>query len=231
MHRVSGYKDIGVDYFCEWLHEDTPSGVLFGIQAKTTEKQDIKLVNIGINRRLNELDKFQIQGSFPFTLKESSIRYWETLEIPLYLFIVIKNNADIFNCYYSRLTPILHKNNISSKDKIKRVKKSDFYLANNSSTFHAKKLKIRMDGGFARDLLMDHIRCSYKNGSVLYKNPNDFGVNWPTNKLFPTILGEDNTDYTSRLKSTLLLLEKCGLLKVGKNFEQKIEELKKKVSS
>ena len=39
MHKIAGYKDVGIDYLCEWLVEDSPTRILFGIQVKNVRYQ------------------------------------------------------------------------------------------------------------------------------------------------------------------------------------------------
>ena len=228
MHKIIGYKDIGIDYICEWLNNDVPSRILFGIQVKTSERNDIKLTSEGGNRRFNELEKFLIKP-LPFRIKPETLAYWEGLEIPLYLFSIIKNNVNNFDCYYLRLTPILHKTN---NDKLEEIKKSVFFKANEKSDFIDLVKKEKMSGGFVRDLFIDSVRCSYQNGNVSYRNPKDFGLdNWPKDKvIFPDVLAEKDTDYIKKVKDGLLLLEKIGLVRVDYNFENKIEMLRKQIT-
>ena len=226
MNKIVGHRDIGVDYICEWLNGDTPSRILFGVQVKTTERKDIELTPKGVNRRLNELSKFEIKPP-AFDIEPKTIEYWNGLNIPLYLFLVKKNKEDSFDCYYSRLTPILHKSDTDTSDKIKKIREDIFYKANNRSEFIAVVEKQGMDGGFARDLLVDSIRCSYQSGSVSYRDPGEFRINWPHDTLFPDVLGEFGTDYVARVKKGLLLLEKNGLIKIEPNFENKVGKLKK----
>jgi len=237
MHKIVGYKDIGIDYICEWLNGSTPSRILFGIQVKTSERKDIKVIDKGVNRRLNELRSFSM-NRLPFNIKPETLTYWQGLEIPLYLFSVIKNSENIFDCYYLRLTPILHKINCSkSNDKLsqeikKKIKEDVFYKANENSDFIALVKKENMDGGFVRDLFIDSIRCSYQNGRISYRNPRDFGLNnWPENNvIFPDILAEKGTNYMNNVKNGLSLLEKVGLISVNSNFEDKIIKLKNRIT-
>lgn len=228
MHKTVGYKDVGIDYICEWLNGNIPSRILFGIQVKTSERSDIKLISKGTNRGLNELEKFLIEP-LPFKIKPETFAYWEGLEIPLYLFSIIKNSENNFDCYYLRLTPILHKTN---NNKLEEIKKGIFFKGNKNSDFINSVKKEKMNGGFVRDLFIDSVRCSYENGNISYRNPKDFGLdNWPKDTvIFPDVLGEANTDYIKEVKKGLLLLEKVGLVKVDPNFESKIEMLKKQIT-
>lgn len=225
MNKIVGHRDVGIDYICEWLNSDTPSRILFGVQVKTTERNDILLTDKGVNRRSNELSKFEINPP-PFNLKQKTVEYLSGLNIPLYLFLVMKDKENIFDCYYSRLTPVLHKSRESTFNKSEEIKKGTFYKANNGSEFIAVIKKGKMDGGFVRDLFIDSIRCSYQSGSVSYRDPDESGINWPNNALFPTVLAESETDYISRVKKGLLLLENYGLIKIEPDFENKINKLK-----
>lgn len=229
MNKIVGHRDVGVDYICEWLYGDAPTRILFGIQVKTTERNDIKLVNKGVNRRLNELIKFEINPS-PFDIDPKTFEYWRGLSIPLYLFLVIKNQEDGFDCYYSRLTPILHKKDQDITKLIIQIKKGDFYKVNERSEFKAIVPKSTKDGGFVRDLFIDSVRCSYQSGSVAYRDPGESGINWPKDTIYPDVLGEEETGYTSKVKKGLILLERNGLIKVDPDFEDKINKLKNRVS-
>ena len=227
MHKIVGYKDVGIDYICEWLNGNIPSRILFGIQVKTSERNDIELISKGINRGLNELEKFLIKP-LPFKIEPKTFTYWEGLEIPLYLFSIIKNNENNFDCYYLRLTPILHKIN---NDKFKEIKESVFFKANKNSDFIDLVKKERMSGGFVRDLFIDSVRCSYQNGNISYRNPKDFGLdNWHEDNIFQEVITETGTDYMKKVKKGLLLLEKVEeLIKVHPDFENKIKILKNKI--
>lgn len=231
MHKVVGYKDIGIDYICEWLSGGTPSRILFGIQVKTSESKDIELIYKGVKSGFNELAFYNIK-KFSWSIEEKTIEYWSGFEIPLFLFCVIRNSEDQFNCYYSRLTPILHRETKEGiKGKLEEIKKGEFYQANENSEFRDIVKKKNMDGGFVRDLFIDSVRCSYQNGSILYRNPKDFGLNnWPEKVIYPDVLDEENTDYMKKVKEGLLLLEGVGLIKVDPNFENKIKKLKERVA-
>lgn len=231
MHKVLGYKDIGIDYICEWLSGSTPSRILFGIQVKTSEKKDMELINGYIKKGFNELKCYSIK-KFPWRIEEKTMEYWRGFDIPLYLFCVIRNNENQFDCFYSRLTPILHrvvKDGI--KEKIEEIKKGDFYQANENSEFRDIIEKEKMNGGFVRDLFIDSVRCSYQNGSISYRSPRDFGLNnWPEKVIYPDVLAEPGTDYMKKVKDGLLLLERVKLIQVDSNFENKIQELKKSIT-
>lgn len=230
MNKVVGHRDVGVDYICEWLNGDTPSRILFGIQVKTTEREDVEVIDKGINRRLNELEKVELKPP-PFDIEEKTFEYWKGLNIPLYLFLVKKeSDENIFNTYYTRLTPVLHRKDGSVTNKINEIKNGVFFKANEGSEFRAVVSKDKMDGGFVRDLFIDSVRCSYQSGSVSYRDPKESEINWPSDALFPTVLGEKETDYVARVKKGLQLLEKNGLIKVEPDFEERIKQLKDSLS-
>jgi hypothetical protein len=229
MNKVVGYRDVGIDYICEWLNGDTPSRILFGIQVKTTERNDINLDSKGVNRRLNELETFEIKKRI-FNIEPKTFEYWKGLNIPLYLFLVVKNKGENnFDCYYSRLTPILHKNTKDTSGQIDEVLKGNFYKANDGGDFISVKTKKTKSGGFIRDLFIDSVRCSYQSGSVSYRDPEENNINWPNNVLFPDVLAEQGTDYIARVKKGLLMLQKSGLIEISPKFDEKIEELKNKI--
>jgi len=41
-HQVVGPKDIGIDYFCEWVYGDRPTGILYAVQVKTFSEEKAK---------------------------------------------------------------------------------------------------------------------------------------------------------------------------------------------
>jgi len=42
-HHVVGLKDVGIDYFCEWVYGDKPTGILYAVQVKTLSKRSVRL--------------------------------------------------------------------------------------------------------------------------------------------------------------------------------------------
>jgi len=228
MHKIVGYKDMGIDYLCEWLNGNAPSRILFGIQVKTTERDDYKIDPKGGSSELSGLEIFSIKP-LPFKKIElKTVEYWKGFNIPLYLFVV-KKDDDEFNCYYSRLTPILHKN--KSVDELwEKIKNADFYKASEKSNFKLITKRNGRDGGFARDLFIDSVRCAYQNGSTYYKDAKEFGLNkWPENDaVYIDLLTEKETEYKDKLKKGLSLLEREGLITVNHNFDSILDELLKK---
>jgi hypothetical protein len=57
-HKVTGTKDIGIDYFCEWVYENKPSGVLFAVQVKTFSEKSAKPKLVDSMDRNNHLCKY-----------------------------------------------------------------------------------------------------------------------------------------------------------------------------
>lgn len=49
-HKIIMPKDLGVDFICEWVHGEKPTGVLFLAQVKTISG---KATKIGVEQRLN----------------------------------------------------------------------------------------------------------------------------------------------------------------------------------
>src|SRR3990167_8480573 len=52
VHRIIGSNDIGIDFLCEWVHQETASGITFAIQVKTTRDEIINIEEKGFNERL-----------------------------------------------------------------------------------------------------------------------------------------------------------------------------------
>lgn len=227
MHKVVGYKDIGIDYLCEWIIEGKPTRVLFGIQVKTSDIADIRLEHLGRNKKLNGLEIYKFNKIIPsWNITEKTINYWFGFEIPLYLFFVLKDKQN-FNCYYQRLTPNLHK-----KDKNKAIKEiqdyknNDMYLVNENDSFRAIVKRGKQDGGFSRDLFFDSVRCVYNLGSLNYRNSLEFGLEgWETEGTYVDILGEEDRPYMDKLENTLIKLEKLGVVDIKTNLRKRIIEL------
>ena len=233
MHKIAGYKDIGIDYLCEWLVGDTPSRILFGIQVKTSDRSDVELDHLGTNKRFNGLEKFKFTTTPSWEIKQNTINYWFGFEIPLYLFFVLKNDSS-FDCYYQRLTPILHKNDKEkAAEEIQNYKNNDLYKANDDkSEFLAIIDRGGKDGGFARDLFFDSVRCSYYKGSVQYRDANEFGLKgWEKDNIYIDILGERVCPYIEKVGATLNSLQNLGIISIIPRWENRIRELKEKLHS
>lgn len=228
MHKIAGYKDIGIDYLCEWLTGDNPTRVLFGIQVKTSNISDITLEHKGRNKGLNGLERYRFKKTVPsWNITNKTINYWFGFEIPLYLFFILKDKQ-CFDCYYQRLTPILHKKDKSQAIKeIQDYKNNDMYKVNENDDFKAILDRGRQDGGFARDLFFDSIRCAYYLGSLKYRKSQEFGLKgWEGNAIYVDILGEEDRPYISELKSSLQILKRLGIVNINSNWEKKIIDFK-----
>jgi hypothetical protein len=232
MHKIAGYKDVGIDYRCEWLVEDSPTRILFGIQVKTSDISNVELKPLGRNKGLNGLNKFEFAKTIPsWKIKPETINYWFGFEIPLYLFFVLRSNSS-FNCYYQRLTPILHKKDKEkAADKIQNYKGNELYKANDEKNeFRAIIDRGAKDGGFARDLFIDSVRCSYYTGSVKYRDAHEFGLKgWEGNYPYVDILGEPDCPYIEKVGESLVSLKKLGILSITPRWEERIRELKERL--
>ena len=229
MHKISGYKDIGLDYLCEWLVGSSPTRILFGIQVKTSSLENIEIKPLGRNKGLNGLEKYQFAHTPSWNIEVNTINYWLGFEIPLYLFFVFKNNSE-FDCYYQRLTPKLHK-----KDRAKAIqqvqdyKDNELYKVNNGSDFRAIIPRGEKDGGFARDLFFDSVRCAYYSGSPQYRDSREFGLKgWEGDHIYLDVLGEGDCPYVERVQKTLTLFEKLKIVSINSGWEQQIRDLKAK---
>lgn len=160
-HRIDTSKDIGVDYLCEWVNKDKPTGLVFAVQVKNYPSK--KAIKIGNEIRLNLLDIYKIEPNI--YIEQRTQEYWNILGMPCFLFVVIPkdNSVDLF---YKRYTPIVN-------GKATELK-SPFYKVNDELIF----LAFARDniGGFARDLYIDQIRCNYNKGLIAYLNPRRIGL-------------------------------------------------------
>lgn len=141
------------------------------MQVKTFSKKKAKCEYIGVERGFNCLRKYKITNHH-LKIDRKNLKYWQTLSMPIYLFVVV-DNAGKMSCYYKRYTPILTKDNI---DEVEVNFYSSFYKVNENNSFIAFADKTRRVGGFARDLFIDYIRPNYYNGSVTYLNPRSIGL-------------------------------------------------------
>jgi hypothetical protein len=62
-HHIVGPKDVGIDYICEWVYGDRPTGILFAVQVKTLSAHGVRLEPIGPNKRFNELIGYRITNT------------------------------------------------------------------------------------------------------------------------------------------------------------------------
>lgn len=173
-HQIVGSKDIGLDFICEWVYNDKPSGVLFGVQIKSFTDTPKKKPQPTNSKDPNRLDKFTIKNS-NLKIKRKTLIYWKGLSIPIYLFtICLSKTGKTIDCFYKRFTTDLTRDeidyeNINFMTNFYKVNKHNEFLA-----FHDFKKK---KGGFVRDLFIDHMRCNYSQGNIAYFNPRILGLN------------------------------------------------------
>lgn len=171
-HHIIGAKDLGIDYICEWVNEDKPTGILYAVQVKTFSNETAKPENIGV-ASLNELEKYTIVNP-NLNIDNKTRHYWKGLGMPVYLFAVVRTEAtaeknEELNCYYKRFTPCL--------TSAAQHENLGFYKANHGSKFIAYKNEKDRKLGFARDLFIDYMRWVYYRGSITYLNPRTLGLN------------------------------------------------------
>lgn len=167
-HHVTGSKDLGIDYFCEWVDDDKPTGILFAIQVKTSSQ--LKPIFVQIDTSMsNGLETYSISNS-KLNTKEATLNYWRGLNIPTYLFVIgiDRTQADKMDCYYKRYTAMLTKNEPPDKH---------FYKVSKGNTFIGFVDPRHKQGGFARDLYIDYMRCDYSRGFVAFLDPELMGLN------------------------------------------------------
>lgn len=176
-HRIARHNDLGVDFLCEWISGDRPTGLLFSVQVKATTDATIQSKFTELSA-LNGLNKHKLLGAKK--VDDRTLNYWKGLGIPAFLFYIIKGSSNSVNelkCFYKRYTPILDGH---SKPEDESGTKA-FYLVNERTTFLAFSDSDQEIGGFARDLIIDYFRLSYSKGHVIPLTSNKFGF-WPFEK-------------------------------------------------
>ena len=172
-HRIVGPKDLGIDYICEWVYGDRPTGILYAVQIKTFTQKTAKPQFVEIDRKLNGLHKYRIANP-NLTIDEKTLHYWQGLGMPVYLFAIVQTSADTgdrerLDCYYKRFTRVLTTNT--------KQEELDFYKVNDGTSFIAFADPNERKLGFARDLFIDYIKWSYYKGSIVYLKPRTIGLN------------------------------------------------------
>src|SRR5690242_2420420 len=61
-HRIARQNDLGIDFLCEWISADRPTGILFTAQIKATTTATIKCESVG-KSALNGLAKYTLKGA------------------------------------------------------------------------------------------------------------------------------------------------------------------------
>lgn len=206
-HHIVGSKDLGIDYICEWVPEKSPTGILFAVQVKTRSKDKVRLTDCGSERR-NKLQKHTIISS-NLEPDERTQQYWRGFGMPVYLFAILYESTDQggqTECFYKRFTPVLTKST-SGKSSAAPPESEYFYRVNNGNAFLA--FVNNKEHGFARDLFIDLMRCSYAKGSISYINPRILGLEQFPEKaaVFREIFEEYRENICTTYKETRSYLE------------------------
>ena len=210
-HHIVGSKDIGIDYICEWVYGDRPSGILYAAQVKTFSRQNVRIDDRGPDQR-NQLRGYSIKHDF-LEIDARTQRYWRGLGIPVYLFVVLysesQSHGGRLDCYYQRFTPMLTTD--ATQDQ------ADFYKVNDGTTFLAFADQSTRTGGFARDLFVDLMRCSYSKGFISYISPRIIGLEqFPEeDAVFIELFGEYRETIRITYDKTRRFLEHSGLTTSG----------------
>lgn len=180
LHKVDGGNDIGIDFFCEWINQEKSesTNILFAVQLKTARSNKIICNSIGNDKGRSGLELYDIKrknknglsnGNIDNSIESKTIEYWRGFEIPVYLFVVVLDKNGENKLFYKRYTPILHETEKSVEIK--------FHLASKNNLFLAFGDNIKKRGGFCRDLYIDYIRCNYRKGAIIHRNPREIGLN------------------------------------------------------
>jgi hypothetical protein len=183
-HRIVRQNDLGVDFICEWICGDRPTGLLFAAQVKFSTVDTVTPKSNG-QSPLNQLETYTLSGAKK--ADESTINYWKGLGLPAFLFMVIEDHStgkSRLTCYYKRYTPLLD----GHPNQDDRAGTKTFYRVNDESTFLAYADTTNETWGFARDLVIDYARLSYSKGDIVQLTPQQLGF-WPfPNKVNPDVV-------------------------------------------
>jgi hypothetical protein len=170
-HHIVGPKDVGIDYICEWVYGDRPTGILYAVQVKTLSAHNVKLELLGPKKAFNELDEYRMVKP-NLRIDERTLQYWRGFGMPVYLFLIVYSEplhqGGQLDCYYKRFTPMLTTNRTQEQE--------NFYKVNEGTTFLAFADQQSKRYGFARDLFIDLMRCSYYKGTISYISPRTIGL-------------------------------------------------------
>jgi hypothetical protein len=173
-HRIARQNDLGIDFLCEWIYGDRPTGLLFCAQVKTTTSETIACVSAG-RSELNGLAEYRLTGAEK--IDERTINYWKGLGLPAFLFYIVDcapAGLNRLECYYKRYTPILDGRPCEADN----AGCERFHKASDGSTFLAFADAKNEVGGFARDLIVDYARMCYSKGHLVELTPSKLGF-WP----------------------------------------------------
>lgn len=170
-HHIVGSKDLGIDYICEWVYGDQPTGVLYAVQVRTLSQQNVELEDLRSESENNKLPRYKISNKL-LNIDERTLQYWRGFGMPVYLFVIVYSESHVrdgrFDCYYKRFTSVLTTQKTQDEE--------DFYQVNKGTTFRAFADQTKQTNGFTRDLFVDLIRCYYSKGSISYISPRDIGL-------------------------------------------------------
>jgi hypothetical protein len=205
-HHVIAPKDIGVDYICEWVHGDDPTGTLFAAQVKTfTVDKTTAPRSLGhdADRKFSGLEAFAITNS-NLIIDQDTLDYWKGLGLPTYLFVVAITKGDgaqpdSMAMFYKRFTHVLTRD-VNQKDE--RFLRVD----DNGVKFRAFADEQGKTHGFARDLFVDLMRWTYFKGSIAWLNPRKLGLNQFSEK--DNVFRDLMQDYKTQICETYLLAKK-----------------------
>ena len=203
-HHIVGSKDLGIDYICEWVYGDQPTGVLYAVQVKTLSRQNVQLEDLGPKLGYNQLRRYEIRNAV-LQIDERTLQYWRGLGMPVYLFVIVycesQGQGGRFESYYKRFTSVLTTHKTQDKE--------DFYLVSEGTTFRAFADQTAQTNGFARDLFVDLMRCYYSKGSISYISPRTIGLQqFPEeNAVFQGVIEEYRQSICSTYQKTKRFIE------------------------
>jgi hypothetical protein len=199
-HHISGSKDIGLDYICEWVHGNNPSGILFSVQVKTITYKSTQAKLDTSALRGNRLEKYQIASS-KLKIDDRTLKYLKGLGIPSYLFVIARIDNEVLHLFYKRLTPVITNDADQSKLPYFKVNSGNKFLAYGKQDPNAY--------GFARDLYIDSIRCAYSKGTIVFMDQSTFGLEQfeAGDKVFIDLLKDYKEEVCRTYSKTKNLLE------------------------
>jgi Domain of unknown function (DUF4365) len=209
-HHVVGAKDLGIDYICEWVYGEKPTGNIYAVQVKTRSGKYLRPRDLGIIDSRNKLSTYEIQDD-KLEIDKRTLLYWRGLGIPVYLFVVVypdgEDQTGTFQCYYKRFTKVLTTATTNQAQE-------SFYKVNEGSVFRAfADPEGKGKYGFARDLFVDLMRCSYSKGSIAWSDPASMGLEQfdSLNQVFSSLFREYREVICNTYMNTRQFLEsECG---------------------
>jgi hypothetical protein len=111
VHKIDGSNDVGNDFICELIRDQSPTNLLFYVQVKYTKRK-------------------------PF-IKKETLEYWKTSPIPVFVFWIKDKpriGSSLTSAYhfenvekkYKRYTPVIHKERRHNNEDYKVFDKKDF---------------------------------------------------------------------------------------------------------